>query len=153
MGDPGRRDQIEDIARRLDGLLRAMADVKPARAGETPVAASALAAARRALRNLCERQRTFDGTISGDPAWNILLDLFIAHEEGRNVSIPSICEASNVAEGVILRCIAHLVEAGLVARQPHAADPNSIYLVLTAEARRRMCDYFTRTEGAGGRDE
>jgi DNA-binding MarR family transcriptional regulator len=150
---PAPRDGIDDIARRLDELLRAMADVSPPAAGPVLVEAEKLAAARRAFRNRRERERLFGQALFTDPSWDVLLDLFIARKEGREVTVFSACQATAVPEETVLRCITHLVEAKLVTRRAGASDPRSIYLTLTEKARALMHDYFSRTmPGSGDAD-
>lgn len=56
-----------------------------------------------------------------DPAWDLLLDLYIAHVERREVAVTSACIAANVPPTTALRWISALVQRGLVER---ASDPN-----------------------------
>ena len=146
-------DSIEDIARRLDELLRTMADVSPPAAGPVIVETDKLAAARRAFRNRRERERLFGQALFADPAWDVLLELFIARKEGREITVFSACQATAVPEETVLRCITHLVEAKLVTRGAGTSDPRNIYLSLTERGRGLLLDYFSRTmTGSGDAD-
>jgi hypothetical protein len=144
----GPHENIEDIARRLDQLLLTMSEPSDLHVSPRTVEAGMADAARREYRERQERERVFGPGIAADPAWDILLHLFIAREEGRDVTVFSITAATPVAEGTILRCIAHLVEAKLIARGPHLSDPRSILLRLSNHAAAMMCDYFSRTAAA-----
>jgi|GEM_PF-2209648 len=139
---------MEDIVRRLDQLLRTMSDLPESPAAVSEVQDGMADSARREYRDRRERERVFGSGIAADPAWDILLDLFIAREEGRDVTVFSVSAATAVAEGTVLRCIAHLVEAKLIARGPHSSDPRSIFLTLTDRAAGMMSDYFSRTAAA-----
>lgn len=145
-----RRDSIDEIARRIDELLLAMADFPQSDHAPTDLRDGALDEARRIWRSRRERERIFGSVLASDPAWEILLDLFIARGEGRNVTVRSAAAATSVPEATVLRCIAHLVEAKLLARQPRPADPDNIYLMLTDRAMEMMSEYLGRTTGAGG---
>src|SRR5688500_844664 len=50
----------------------------------------------------------------GEPAWDMLLDLFIAAHENRGVSVTSACLASSVPETTALRWLQLLENKGLV---------------------------------------
>src|SRR5688572_17554761 len=56
----------------------------------------------------------------GEPAWDMLLDLFIAAHDNRDVSISSACHAAGVPETTALRWLHVLNEKGLLVRH---ADP------------------------------
>jgi hypothetical protein len=139
------RDSIDQIARRLDELLRDMADVSPPMDAKTDLQAAALETARRLWRARRERDRIFGSTLAADPAWDILLDLFIAMGEGREVTVASVSAATGVPEPIVLRCIAHLVEAKLVARQVRPVGRDTMFLTLTERAVAMMSEFLDRT--------
>jgi len=51
------------------------------------------------------------------PAWDMLLDLFIADHERRAVQIWSLCVASNIPTSTAHRKIGEMVDAGILARE------------------------------------
>lgn len=140
---PQPRGSIDEIARRLDHLLRTMAEV-PSLEPPATVRDGALKAARRAWKARRERERIFGPGLVANPAWDILLDLFLAHAEDREVTVFGVCASTTVDEWTVVRWIANLVEAKLVTRQSTAADPRSIKLTLTDQGLAMMCDYFNR---------
>lgn len=71
-----------------------------------------------------------------DPAWDILLDLYAAHLEGRSVSVSSACIASMVPPTTALRWITVLEKRGLVLRANDDLDARRRHLFLTDKARR-----------------
>lgn len=140
-----RNGGIEAILGRLDRLLDEMAEVPSAGAAAT---AAMLDAARRERSARRERQRLFGAILLSEPSWDMLIDLFIAGEEGRQMSLRGLCRDSSMAESVALRCIAHLVEERLVARQSQPDGDRNSLLALTEQGRSGMCDYFNRSMAA-----
>lgn len=51
------------------------------------------------------------------PAWDMLLDLYMAHHERRSVQIWSLCVASNVPMSTAHRKIGEMVESGILVRE------------------------------------
>jgi hypothetical protein len=141
---------MDDIARRLDDLLKAMAETSPAEPASGSIGADKLEAARRKRLERQERERVFGTSIFGDHGWRILLDLFIAYEEGQDVTVFTICRDIPVPEAVVLRCVTSLIEAQLVLRTSQASDARRISLALTDRGLAMMCDYFNRVEAIPG---
>lgn len=145
------RTGIDEIAERLDGLLRTVAEVPRLETPET-LNDAAIKAARRAWQARRERERIFGPSLVADPAWDILLTLFLGHADRREVTVFSVCSATAVAEWTVLRWITNLVEAKLVTRQSGGRDARSISLMLTKRGMSLMCEYFIRLadlDGAG----
>jgi hypothetical protein len=147
---PNSRRGIDDIARRLDDLLQAMAEVPSPEAALGPVGDDLLQIARRKRIEGRERERVFGSTLFGDHGWEIMLELFIARAEKREVTIVSICRGISLPEAAVLRCIAILIEAQLVVRRAREADPRTILLTLTDRGLAMMCDYFNRLAAIQG---
>ena len=143
-----RRNSIDDIARRLDELLRDMADV-PAAPAEG-LRDSVLEAARQAVRARRERQRIFGSVLKADPGWDLLLELFIATGERRHVTVADISAGISLDEQTILRCIAYLAEQKLVARQPRPFEGEAMHLILTEGAVTMIADHLHRTMTEAG---
>ncbi|HEX8528064.1 hypothetical protein [Allosphingosinicella sp.] len=141
----------EALAEPGEQLYQAMAG----RRGALPVApplstARLLATARRLWACRQIRDRVFGRELFPNPAWNILLDLFIAGEDGRNVTIKSACSAACVPQSTALRHIAHLIEVRLAIRHQHPSDARSAYLKLSERGRARMVEYLSLA--AAGQD-
>ncbi len=77
------------------------------------------------------RDRHFPPKLFGEPAWDILLDLFANSVEGKRISISSACLAANVPHTTALRYIRELERVGLVARMPSLADSRVTLLHMT----------------------
>lgn len=69
-----------------------------------------------------------------DPAWDMLLELFAAHEGGRMVTVTSLCFASGVPQTTALRHLLLLEEHELVTRRSDSADNRLFYVEATARA-------------------
>lgn len=92
--------------------------------------AKALYAARR------QRERAFGvyASMLFDPVWDIMLDLFIAHHEGRRVSVSSSCIASCVSPSTALRWIVSLERKNLLVRMPDEKDKRRQFVSLSPGA-------------------
>lgn len=72
-----------------------------------------------------------DSTIFGDPAWNIMLDLFVSQHNGRGVTVGDACIASGAPTTTGLRYIERLVSIGLIERHCARHDARVKELRLT----------------------
>ena len=70
------------------------------------------------------RSKFFDSSLFSEPAWDMLLDLFIANVHGRKVSPTSLCRAAEVSEATGLRWIGVLESQGLIRRRSVSDDGN-----------------------------
>ncbi|HEX8191655.1 MAG TPA: hypothetical protein VF552_02025 [Allosphingosinicella sp.] len=109
--------------------------------------ADLLAAARRMATARRVRDEVFGNGQFLNPGWNILLELFVAGEEGRNVTIKSACVAACVPQSTALRHIAYLVDIRLAIRAQHPSDARSAYLKLSDRGRAKMVAFLTLSEG------
>jgi len=85
-----------------------------------------------------ERDGLFAPALFADPAWDLLLDLYAAHLEGRAVSVSSACIAANVPQTIALRWISVLECRGLIERVPGRVNGQRVILVLTDHAAKIM---------------
>lgn len=144
--------------RTMASSLLAMAEAIDNDAGATSVVAGTAAVAlgfpvipsRQALLDQATqdyahrraRRRHFPADLFGEPAWDLLLDLFQARLEGKMISVTSACIAADVPLSTALRWIGVLESAGLVDRRPNAKDSRSTWVSLTDRAVASMTDYF-----------
>jgi DNA-binding transcriptional ArsR family regulator len=83
-------------------------------------------------RRRCRKEH-IPQALLGEPAWDMLLDLFMQYAGGAKVSTTSLCIASDSAPSTALRHIAQLEEAGLVTRNPSAHDRRITFVELTEQ--------------------
>ncbi len=130
--ETGRLAELVRLVAELTARLREMAERPENRVG-TPEAALARAQAILSLRR--RRDALFDPRIFGEPAWDILLDLFVESELGRRVPVSSACIASAAPATTALRHIAQIEERGLIFRTPDAHDRRKSMLSLSPKTR------------------
>lgn len=93
------------------------------------------------------RRAAIAGTdgLFGEPAWDILLDLFIAAEEGRQVALESACAHAGVPDTNAQRWVAILERRGMVLRESSPQARWREYLRLTPQAQQDLATYFRKT--------
>lgn len=79
----------------------------------------------------------------GEPAWDMLLDLFIARAEGRKTSSTSAAVASRAPTTTALRYISILHQAGLIEKQHAEHDLRVHYVSLADNTYRNMVTLFS----------
>lgn len=77
-------------------------------------------------------------TLFGEPAWDILLDLFIADSRGVDIQVSSVCLDAGVPSTTILRWIARLEREALVYRIADSGDARRRYVRLTDQGKDMM---------------
>lgn len=133
----------------IPGGLRTAA---PSNAGDS---ARWTALARDHYRDRRLRGELFDDpAIFGEPAWDLLLDLYIAAREGKRVPVTSACIGAAVPTTTALRWLAQLEEKQLIHRENDASDARRVFVRLSDDALCRMDEFFARSalarRGEGG---
>lgn len=78
------------------------------------------------------RDRIFqDFDLFGEPAWDMLLDLFVMQACGRKVSVISSCIASGSPQTTALRYLNKLEDGGLISAMPDPFDRRRRLIELT----------------------
>lgn len=83
-----------------------------------------------------------DDSLFGEPAWDILLDLYIADLKEIKLSITDACIGSAVPSTTALRWITILQQADLLTRQGDTRDARRAYLSLTERGYGLMHEFF-----------
>ena len=107
-----------------------------------------VAVARQIVEQARRRSQYVPGAILEDPQWMMMLDLFIAAEEGRQVSVSSLCCASGVPPTTALRHIRYLQTQGIFERISHPNDKR-ISLMRLADASRSQVARYLSAIGPG----
>ena len=108
-------------------------------------------AARSYLLARRARNALFPPHLFGDPAWDILLDLFVCQAEGRRFAVSDACVAASVPPTTALRWVSQLLDHDLVVRRPDPCDGRRAYVTLTAPAQKALAAWLSSTfciEGA-----
>ncbi len=85
-----------------------------------------------------QAEHAFGGGLFADPAWDIMLDLFIHDARGLSVSVSSACQGSVSPATTALRHLAELERRGIVHRRPHPSDRRVMNVRLSNEALNMM---------------
>ena len=91
----------------------------------------------RKRRDLLFEQQAF-GHLFGEPAWDMLLDLYIARVKGVQISVTSLCIAGSVPTTTGLRWIQLLVRSGLARRHADESDARRTFVEITDEGYRML---------------
>jgi hypothetical protein len=140
-------DELVTIAERLRDLALAPTATAVDSAALPPRTARAdrrnLALARQAYALRRKRTEIFGNPeLFGEPAWDILLDLYIAHAEAKQVSVSSACIGSASPPTTGLRWLGVLTDEGLVARENDPEDNRRVLVRLTRKGVTAMERFF-----------
>lgn len=96
--------------------------------------------AKRAYEMRRQRDDMLGAALFSEPAWDMLLDLFISYHEGRQLSVSAVCIGARAPSATALRYLAILQEAGLVLRTRDQSDGRRSHIQLSAAGRQRMAE-------------
>lgn len=89
----------------------------------------------------------FSSSLFGEPAWDMLLELFVSAIEQKRVTVGELCIASNVPQTTALRWIDVLLKGGLATRRSDPLDGRRVHVEITPEAYGAMQDYAGQLSG------
>jgi DNA-binding MarR family transcriptional regulator len=129
-------EAVNQVLRQTIARVRALTAVISGEIGGLRAVAERLYDERR------RRDARFPPGLFGEPAWDLLLALFVAYEDGRDLTLPEAYEAARIdpAEGPAL--VEKLTAAGLVTERRTRQDRRRMGLGLTDLAVDRLVDYF-----------
>lgn len=108
-----------------------------------------LALARQAYALRRKRAAIFGNPeLFGEPAWDILLDLYVAHAEGKQVSVSSACIGSASPATTGLRWLGILADEGLIVRENDAEDNRRVLVRLTRTGITAMERFLDEADGS-----
>ena len=103
---------------------------------------SPLEAVHAIYRERRRRKNFFPSDLFGEPAWDILLDLFASRLEGRLISVTSACIGSDVPLTTALRWLKQLEELGLIERTVSENDHRVTWVQLSDYGSQSMEEFF-----------
>lgn len=109
--------------------------------------------AERELKRRNVRGKYLPSDMFAEGGWNILLDLFVAGQSDKPISITSSCIASCVPTSTALRHIALLIERGLIVRTPDTEDKRREFLSITRLGQDAICRILEEMSQIGGRNK
>lgn len=126
-------------------MTRASAPAEPRGTGPS----GSLAKARELYEQRQRRKAFFNADLFSEPAWDMLLDLYISGSEGKQVSTTSACIGAGVPVATGIRWLHVLENEGLVVRRVDPADGRRTFVSLTTAAFRTMNRFLENGEGQG----
>lgn len=137
------RNEFESIGAALEALEKSICNVRQNLSFDSAATTDPLERAKNYYRKRRVREQMFGNSdLFADPAWDLLIDLFIAGEEGTQISVSSACIAAAVPGTTALRWINVLESRGYVSRFNDPLDARRINLSLSPTATERMRTYF-----------
>lgn len=138
--------QVRWILARLEPARPQLMPDRPAERLPVPMSFDAGRAklARAKLRERRQREQFLPADIFADPAWDMLLDLYAAHYERREVSVSSLCIAANVPATTALRWIKSMTDHGMFERTCDPHDGRRILIAIGESTRLAMDGYFDK---------
>jgi len=101
--------------------------------------------ARTILEARRRRAETFNPTMFGEPAWELLLTLFVMDREGPRLTIGRLAEIGGIKLTTALRWLEYLEDQALVQRERHPNDARTAFIELTDKARVALRVYLSGT--------
>ena len=88
------------------------------------------------------RKRIFNAELFGEPAWDMLLEMYALETSDQRESVSGICYASGVPMTTALRHLQKLEAEGLVEETVDGRDHRRKHVALTSKARAALDDLF-----------
>lgn len=110
-------------------------------------AAAAANAQTTALRRMQRRELLGNLSLLANPAWDMLIDLFLHTHANKPVSTSALCIGSGLPMSSALRLVRKLCDANLVLREPDPADGRRNFMRLTPRTWEGLNQYFC--DGSG----
>jgi DNA-binding MarR family transcriptional regulator len=100
---------------------------------EAPADRSSLVAMAKRIKEIrAVRSVVFAPELFGEPAWDLLLALYIAEGDQYRLNVTAACMQSNIPETTALRWLTSLGEAGLIKYTANPTDARSRYVSLSS---------------------
>jgi len=140
---PRLSDKINDLIGQIVGLAEIGGDRVDGEPVVCPTRPASLAeVARRIYAQRRRRNRHLPADMFREPAWDIMLDLFIAAEEGRRIPVTSACIAADVPSTTGLRWLQVLETRGFIDRRADPNDGRRTYVALSVAGYTAMANYL-----------
>jgi DNA-binding MarR family transcriptional regulator len=94
------------------------------------------------IKDRGRRADHFSSELFGEPAWDILLELYAAELSQQRVPTSQITVQANIPATTVLRWLKVLDAAGYIVRKPDPSDARRVFLSLTPRGSDAMSSYF-----------
>lgn len=127
-------DQLERLEQELDALKKLLPDVSSNSREERDAEHAGLRTRAAVLRVLAlrgARAKYLGADLFGEPAWDLLLQIYLAELDHVRLSVSSACNRVDVPDSTALRWVTKLIDKGLVRRYDDQFDQRRSFLALT----------------------
>jgi DNA-binding MarR family transcriptional regulator len=135
----GMAEELEGEAMSLIGSSR---DEEIVKMDHGPRRSRFVDVARNQYRGRRVRERYFDKKIFGEPAWDMLLELYASEINEEKISTSNLILSSSSPSSTALRWIKHLEDHGMVVKKSSPIDGRVQYQRITATGFESMTKYF-----------
>jgi DNA-binding MarR family transcriptional regulator len=104
--------------------------------------ATLLDAAQQELERRRRRNKVLPEEMFGEPAWEILLQLYV-EQQGTRLNIARLTSYLNLSASTVLRWLNYLHDKQLLRREIHPNDQRSVFVELTTGAVEVIDSYFS----------
>lgn len=132
------KDPRSSTPRRRDGIEAG----RPGTAGGLRLEQELLQIARDILQSRRQRNQEFGKRLFSEPAWDMLLELYVRENAGLAATSRDLISASGAARSTAVRWMSHLETELLVARRPHPQDSAIHFIELTDLGRESLGNYL-----------
>ena len=115
------------------------------RAQRTRLLQSTTEVARVILEDRKRRGRIFNAGMFGEPAWELLLNLYVMDKDGPRLTIGRLIDSTKCAQTTALRWLQYLEDQDLIERQEHPGDARTAFVSLTKKARDALDHYLSQS--------
>jgi DNA-binding MarR family transcriptional regulator len=138
LGESAKVRELRDI---IEALNKVAGDIVAAQTGIFGVEEVAKVV-RRVIEARTLRLDIVRRDVLSDPAWDMMLYLFLARLEQREVSVSSLCIAANAAPTTALRYISLLDQENVLKRHGDPSDKRRAFLRMTDACFDKLTNYF-----------
>jgi DNA-binding MarR family transcriptional regulator len=153
------KELVDPRAERIDHLTRTIGNAamelarlaSPPRKGAHPSLSADWIILKACAKELYTerrlRQQYFDTSLFSEPAWDMLLDLYIAELANERRTTMALCVGCEIASTTGLRWLSILEARGLIRRKSHATDRRCQNIELSDAGRETMSRYLAGVLG------
>jgi DNA-binding MarR family transcriptional regulator len=104
--------------------------------------------AEKLLADRRRRAEIFNPAMFGEPAWELLLTLFVMDRQGSRLTIGRLAQVAGTKLTTALRWLDYLEDQMFVRRERHPTDARTAFIELTDKARDALDLYLSGTPAA-----
>jgi DNA-binding MarR family transcriptional regulator len=135
---------LEDACRLLNLLTQKGRISNPGQDVPSPEPEKLLAHARRILADRQKRMERFGRAMFGEPAWEMLLLLYVSNASARYTA-SRLAKVAGYSKATAIRWLDYLEREKLIRRRSHPTDQRSVFIELTGDGLRSLELYLTDT--------